>query len=368
MGSSREKQMATPTELALSQRATSATASNVKVVSPAPREAWRDITQADPNALVTQSPAWVDTLCAITGAQDASRHYEMPDGQRLILPLARQAGLLRRMASMPSAWGFGGLLSAQPIRAEHVAAVFDDLATLPALQITLRPNPLDADAWQAGAPSAVLRLPRRAHAIDLAGGFDAVSKRFDTQAKRNMRKAEREGVSVECDASGRLVPEFYELFLMSLERWAGKQHEPNWLARWRGQRRDPMSKFVQMSQGMAGACRWYVARVNGKPAGAILVLMGKNAHYTRGAMDRSLASTGANFLLHRTAIEDACKAGCRWYHMGETGNSESLSNFKEHFGAQPYAYAEYRVERLPLTKTDTAARNAIKKLIGFKDA
>jgi hypothetical protein len=340
----------------------------MKVISPAPRDAWNDVINADPNALVTQSPKWMDALCAMTGARDASLYFEKPDGQRMILPLARQAGLVQRMASMPAAWGFGGLLSTQPVRAEDTAAVFDHLAGLPALQTTLRPNPLDAAAWQAGAPAAALSIPRRAHIIDLSGGFDSAARQFDTQAKRNMRKAEREGVTVECDTTGRLVPEFYELFLMSLTRWAGKQHEPNWLARWRGQRRDPMDKFMKLSQSMAGACRWYVARVNGKPAGAILVLMDKNAHYTRGAMDRSLASSGANFLLHRTAIEDACKAGCRWYHMGETGASESLADFKEHFGAQSYAYAEYRLERLPITKVDKAARNAVKKMIGFKDA
>jgi hypothetical protein len=35
--------------------------------------------------------------------------------------------------------------------------------------------------------------------------------------------------------------------------------------------------------------------------------------------------------------------------MGETGASESLAHFKSRFGALPYDYAEYRVERLPLT-------------------
>lgn len=340
----------------------------IKITSPAPREAWSDLAQDDPNTLVSQMPAWMDVMCAVGGYADASRYYELPGGQRFLLPMVSTGGLLQRLASPPAAWGFGGLLGSEPIRASDVALVLDDLAKLPAAQVMLRPNPLDAAVWKAGAPSTAIAIPRRAHIIDLKGGFNTVAKQFDKDARYNSRKAERNGVSVEYDNTDRLVPAFYELFMMSLERWAIRQHEPVWLARWRGQRRDSFNKFIQMSLGMKGACHWYVARVKGELAGAILVLRDKNAHYTRSVMNHELASTAANYLLLRTALEDACNAGCRWFHMGESGNSESLSNFKEHFGAKPYAYAEYRVERLPVTKVDTAARNVVKKLIGFKDA
>jgi hypothetical protein len=342
--------------------------SSATIISPAPREAWNEVVQTDANTLVSQTPGWTDVMCAAGHAADASRYYELPDGQRMILPLVRLSGPLPRFASPPAAWGFGGLLSAMPLRASDIEVVFEDLSRLPAAQITVRPNPLDAGVWQAGAPAVAIAIPRRAHVVDLTGGFEAVVKRFDTQAKRSIRKAEREGVTVEYDTSSKFVPEFYELFKMSLVRWADKQHEPAWLSHWRGTRRDPIDKFIQMSERMNGECRWYVARAAGQTIAACLVLMGKNAHYTRGVMNRDLATNGANFLLQRTILEDACKNGCRWYHMGETGHSESLSKFKEHFGALPYAYAEYRVEHLPITKTDRAVRSAVKRIIGFKDA
>ena len=40
----------------------------------------------------------------------------------------------------------------------------------------------------------------------------------------------------------------------------------------------------------------------------------------------------------------------RSYHLGESGASRSLAHFKEKFGARPVPYAEYRLERLPLTR------------------
>jgi lipid II:glycine glycyltransferase (peptidoglycan interpeptide bridge formation enzyme) len=321
----------------------------------------------DSLALVSQSPEWLRVICAAAHCTDASRYYELPDGQRMVLPLVRLPGPLMRFASPPAAWGFGGLISARPLRPSDVAAVFDDLKRLRAAQITVRPNPLDAGVWQAGAPAFAIVIPRCAHVIDLEGGYEKVAKRFDRNVRSCPRKAERLGVTLECDTTDRLIPEIYRLYMKSLERFAAKQHEPVWLTRWRGKRRDPIEKLLQMSRGMNGVCRWYVARVNGQIAAASLVLLGKNAHATRAMMNREYGTTGANYLVQRNAIEDACKAGCRWYHLGESGKSESLAAYKEHFGAKPYDYAEYRIEHLPVTKIDTAARNAVKRLIGFKD-
>jgi hypothetical protein len=85
-------------------------------------------------------------------------------------------------------------------------------------------------------------------------------------------------------------------------------------------------------------------------------------------MDVELAGpTRANYLLHRLAIEDACRAGCRTYHMGETGGSSSLAQFKEALGARPHEYAEYVAEALPLTSIDRGLRTAAKRVLRFRD-
>src|SRR4029450_9359463 len=106
----------------------------------------------------------------------------------------------------------------------------------------------------------------------------------------------------------------------------------------------------------------------GRPLAAILVLLGANAHYTRGVMDQDLAGpTRANYLLHRLAIEDACAAGCAHYHMGETGSSESLAQFKTRFGARAHPYAEYHIERVPFTAADRLVRETGKRASGVRD-
>jgi hypothetical protein len=53
--------------------------------------------------------------------------------------------------------------------------------------------------------------------------------------------------------------------------------------------------------------------------------------------------------------------------MGESGGSSSLAFYKEKFGARPIPYAEYRIERLPLSAADAVLRDLIKRAIGFRD-
>jgi lipid II:glycine glycyltransferase (peptidoglycan interpeptide bridge formation enzyme) len=216
----------------------------------------------------------------------------------------------------------------------------------------------------------VVAIPRIAHVLDLDGGFDHVwTKRFNGKTRNKIRKAEKAGLTIERDRSGELLPVFYDLFLQSVSRWAAKQHEPLWMARWRARRRDPITKFESISKALGDSLRLWIARYHGQPAAAVLVLQGANAHYTRGAMNKDLAGpTLANYLLHRVAIEEACEAGCRYYHMGETGSSGSLAQFKTQFGAEAFAYAEYRLERVPISKLDQGLRRIVKRIIGFQDA
>jgi len=233
----------------------------------------------------------------------------------------------------------------------------------------LLPNPRQGKLWQAAQPSSVIDIPRRAHIINLEGGFDYVwQKRFTAGARNFVRRAEKANLRVECDTTGRLVPIFYELFRRSVDRWAEQQHEPRWLAQWRAEQRDPLHKLEHIAQHMGEACRVWVAWQGSQPAASILAVFGHNADYMMGAMDKELAApTRASYLLQKLAIEEACRAGCHLYHMGESGASAGISQFKERFGAQAYPYNEFRIERFPLSRLDRGLRSMVKRAIGFKD-
>jgi hypothetical protein len=341
---------------------------SLQVLSPAPREAWNELTRSDPHVLVSQTPRWTDIVCAIAGTQDASRLYEFGDGTRLVLPLVRSTrGPYTQEASFPTAWGFGGLIGAEP-SPEHVRAVLEELRSHPVVRTRVRPDPLRGAVWSIAAPQDMTRIARRAHVLDVREGFGAVwHKRFTKRARNSVRRAERMGVDVELDTTGRLGTVFHTLYERSVARWARRQHEPLQLARWRARRREPLEKFTELPRRLGSAGRLWVAWADDRPAAAIFVLQDANAHYTRGAMDEELAGrTRANYLLQSIAIEDACRAGCDWFHMGDSGLSRGLAQFKEALGARPVDYAEYLLEKLPVTRLDNGARTLAKRVVGFR--
>src|SRR5467141_2036671 len=85
------------------------------VVSPAPRDVWRAALSADPGALLSHTPEWIDMICAVDGWTDASRLYVWPSGRHVVLPMvAKRICSLNMMAeSLPQGWGFGGLVGAE---------------------------------------------------------------------------------------------------------------------------------------------------------------------------------------------------------------------------------------------------------------
>ncbi|MGZ4304084.1 MAG: hypothetical protein ACXVSL_04345, partial [Solirubrobacteraceae bacterium] len=190
----------------------------------------------DPDALVSQTPTWIDCMCAF-GFQDASRLYESRSGARFVLPMVRRAAplvpYLDIYASMPMAWGMGGLLCERPPSADEMRSIVADLRATAALRTSIRPNPLHAERWAAAMDAHVTAIPRRAHVLELTGGTARLWSELPKRTRQGVHKAERGGVEIECDTAGRFVGAYFDLYALSIERWAQQQHEPLWVARGR---------------------------------------------------------------------------------------------------------------------------------------
>ena len=92
-------------------------------ISPAPKDAWEGALRADPLALETQSPAWIEAMCAAGGFEDASRLYETEEGRILILPALRRRllGGLAVEGSNPAHCGVGGVVAAGGATPDEIA-------------------------------------------------------------------------------------------------------------------------------------------------------------------------------------------------------------------------------------------------------
>jgi hypothetical protein len=341
-------------------------------VGPNAREAWRLALSMDEDALVSQTPAWIDCVCASGRYEDVTRAYETEDGHQLILPLARVRlpRLVSAVSSMPFGWGTGGLISSRGrVAAGDVSSVLADLLGERSLIAAIRPAPAADAAWAPAVPDRAVRIAHMSQVVPLADGFDAVWRSFSSTVRSNCRKALRRGVSVQRDDTGDLMSIFDELYRKSVDRWASQQHEPRLLARWRARHRDPPEKFRAVAARLGPACHVWVAWRGGQPIASVVVLThGCHSTMWRSAIDKEAGrGTGATELLHQLAIEEACEKGHRFYHLGDSAPSSSLARNKRGFGARDATYFGYRFERLPMTAVDRFVRRQAKRVIGFRD-
>jgi len=338
----------------------------VECISPAHRDVWTRIYNADRTALPDQSPFWLDHVCALRKCTDASRYYRFSNGTELVLPLVAKGR--RHVASYPYSWGIGGVVSTAPLSPVLIRAIFEDLANIGALQVGIWPNPLQGKVWKDATPANAFVRKRQAEVLDLSGGFDVVWRERITSRTRNyFNRAEKAGLTLHHGNGPDLVEKFYMLYEASILRWAQQAGEPQWLAQWRLRHIDPLDKFKGMAQMLGDRCGIWLACAGSKPAAGIIVIKDKNAHYMRGAMDRDIVGPShANEYLHVLAIRDACEKGCNYYQMGESGTSKPLTHFKRRFGAVSYDYEDYHLERLPLLRMDMTMRSLVKRVIGYR--
>jgi len=324
-----------------------------KVIEPVPRLLWRELSDTDQHALATQSADWIDAVISAHDYEDASRAYEFTDGQVMVLPMVRRRGLIIDLASLPEDWGFGGILSRTLPSPDAVRQVVEDLRGLCPGRLYIRPNPMDAALWEAAIGDMLPSKSMSAHVLDISGGFDRVwGKHFSGKTRNQIRKAEKSGIDVHCDTSGRLSQSFYQLYQLSVQRWVGKQGTTSWLRASRLLSRNTITKFGNIANSLSRNCQTWMAWREGQPiAGIIVVRSAHHAQYVFGAMNKEMAGpVNANDLLHHLAIEDACRAGLRSYHMGTSGDNSALAHFKARFGAKAIGFKTYCRVRSPIVR------------------
>lgn len=346
--------------------------SGFSVVSPAPRDVWRRVLASDPAATAQQTPDWFDAIRRVSRSADASRLYVLPDGRQLVVPILRKAPLpgLRLDRSYPANYGQGGIVASGGLRESDVRLVLTDLQRSPAVSIRLGGSHDTAEQWSRGAVAGVLTVPHRMEVIDLRGGFSEVWERgFRSAARRKVRKAERSGLTVERDTTGRLIPTFYDLYLAWTDRRAEQSGVPRPLARLLARRREPYEKYEAVAAALEGRCRVWVASHEGRPiAGIITLVYGRDTICWRGYARKELAGpVAATNLLERLAIEDACESGSSFYNLGQSGGVVELERFKQSLGAKPRTSIEYRIEKLPVTRLENMLSGAESWLAGLLD-
>lgn len=204
--------------------------------------------------------------------------------------------------------------------------------------------------------SAVSRTALR-HVLALDGGPATVYAGFHrSQVQRNIRRAEREGLTVRrasCPAD--LVSTFYRLHLMTRRR-QGVPVQPRRFFRllWEG----------AITTGLGSVL---IVEASSQPVAAAVFLTWKGVViYKFGASDARAWPMRPNHLLFWHAIRAACDDGYRWFDFGRTdAGQEGLRNFKLSWGTieQPLAYSALGAEPGPVPGGDGMATRLLGSVI-----
>lgn len=165
------------------------------------------------------------------------------------------------------------------------------------------------------------------HATALSDDASEVYARFSRMHRRNIRKAERDGVQIERGRTLSAMREFYRLHLLTRRR-LGVPVQPFRFFRLL------LDRMVEADLGFV-----LVARVGGVPAAAAVFLTYNGVIvYKYGASDPRFWDSRPNNLLFWRAIRRGCEDGYHTFDWGRTDlEDDGLREFKMGWGATEYA-------------------------------
>lgn len=189
--------------------------------------------------------------------------------------------------------------------------------------------------------------PAETHILDLAESWDVMwEKKFSARIRNQVRRAEKEGLTVRPGLSREDVEKFYLLYELSTKIWGYSQ--------------PPYSKqyFLSLMDNAPDALQLLLVDDQERSvAGGIFIEDTEFVLYWFGAMDRIAERKFPTYLLLSHVIREAINKGKRYLNMGASGNLKGVRQFKELWGAKPVPYNILVFKRHQLIKQiDRAAK------------
>jgi len=278
---------------------------------------WDRFTDRDEGATCFHTRAWYELWRDHAGLRPDPRLLVLASGKRALLPLAyRRRRISRRKAHISSPVGtYGGFLTEEPLDKREGLELEGYLETLSGLRLRLNP-------FSSYTPGLTVTEPDTTLVTPLSQDFDAVFATWRAGHRRNVRIAERSGVTIDRASCDRDWEAYYQIYLASLARWGEATTS-----------RYPASLF-RLIRGMAGAALWLARYRDRIISGALVLSHNHHAVYWHGAGDADHFHLRAANLLHCCIMRDCARRGLRWYDFNPSGGHEGVARFKAGFGTE----------------------------------
>lgn len=201
-----------------------------------------------------------------------------------------------------------------------------------------------SDCMEALRPLGYQYAPRQTLVVDLGQGADRVWDGFEGRARNMVRKAEKNGVTVQS-----VLPEladvqgYYEMLAGTFQRQGIPPPHP-------------LSFYQAICNHLApaGNLEFIQAKAGDRVvAGGIFLRFGKRMMYLSGTASEEGARLAASSLVQWAAMKLAIDRGVVEYDMGGTGNAK-IDRFKESFGGHPAIHHRWIYRTWPVKLAETA--------------
>lgn len=228
-----------------------------------------------------------------------------------------------------TAYGYGG-----PIASTHDASFLADAwsgydAWCRGSRVVsefFRFNPFSA-RHRAAPPGARVWRDRETVVVPLDGGTDALMRGYSDVQRRNLRKAQRSGLTCHEDMSWRGLADFRRLYADTMHTAAAEDFY-----------HFDAAYFAALADGLGPRCRLFLVRVGDLPvAGALVLFGGETAHYHLAGSSRAHQSLQPNNLLIDGIARAAQARGLKRLHLGggrSPAGDDELLRLKARFSSE----------------------------------
>jgi CelD/BcsL family acetyltransferase involved in cellulose biosynthesis len=183
------------------------------------------------------------------------------------------------------------------------------------------------------------------HQLDLRPDLDAIYNNCHKSTRRNIRRAQREGVKYEDGRSMSLLDAFFRMYVSTRRRHKAPPQPKSW--------------FINLITSFGEALKIRVAYHHGRAIAAILTLHFRNTvTYKYSCSDQHFNNLGATHFLIWKTIEEAKQEGLRVLDLGRSEcSNKGLVEFKNRFGSTPSTLIYSRLTRTANSRERYESRN-----------
>ena len=209
---------------------------------------------------------------------------------------------------------------------ESLKAFLDEVCSFLKVQMKVQwINQTSAASFFMDFPTGTKHIPFGSHVIDLRLDEDALWKNVHSKHRNVIKKAEKDGVVIECGRAAKLAEDYHRLDIDTWDRRDGKAVSSD--------------HWKELLEEMGNDVIIYVAYLDGEPqSGAVFFFNEQMCYYMFGA-NKTNPHIGSGNLLQWHSILDMKSRGVKAYsfvgcRINEDENSKyhGIQRFKERFG------------------------------------